>query len=342
MGVESLGATPDTTFPVTGDQTFTNPIPCPSAWPEPGTVPPSFTAGGNVTVPGEGYYEVHYFSTACDNQEELKFPANIAAASPNNVATFKTAPFSVDLTSPTLPSITLNPPGGYIAQYASLNATVACFDPSSSGLFSGIAYCGSQLTPQAFNGNQQSVTTTPITLSTATLGTNTFAAIAKDAAGNSSTSSVSYQVVGPDNVGIGMLSKLLVQTGTNLTYYIFVVNGGPNAAAVTTITDTLPTGTQFVSSGFAIDSCTFPKGQPPSCSIMPPTASCGNGAPGTCNIGTLPAWTSRNPIGALVQITVNVTASPKTTLTNKATVSGANTNTDVKYTTAAWITAVTK
>jgi uncharacterized repeat protein (TIGR01451 family) len=346
FGVESLGATPDTTFPVAGDQTFTNPVDCPSAWPTPGSAPPpSFTAGGNVTVSGEGYYEVHYFSTACDNQEELKFPASISAASPNNVATFKTAPFSVDLTLPNPPSITLSPPGGYIAQFASLNATVACFDPSSSavqGLFSGIAYCGSQLTPQAFSGNQQSQTTTQIPLSTGTLGTNTFTAIAKDAAGNSSTSSVSYQVVGPDNVGIAMLSKFLVETGTNLTYYIFVVNGGPNAAAVTSITDTLPVGTQFVSSGYAIDSCSFPKGQPPSCSILPPTASCGNGAPGTCSIGTLPVWTSRNPIGALVQITVNVTASPKTTLTNKAVVSGANTNTDVKFTTAAWITAVTK
>ena len=343
LGAENLGATPDTTFPVAGDQTFKNPVACPTAWPASGTVPPSFTGTGNVTVSGEGNYEVHYFSTGCDNQEELVFPSNINAASTKNLATFKTAPFSVDTTAPTV-TVTLNPPSGYIAQNAPLTASVACSDPSSatvSGLFSGLSQCGSQSAPQMFSG-QQTETLSPIPLSTSTLGTNTFTAIAKDVAGNTTTATVSYQVVGTDNLAIAMIGNLLVKTGTNLTYDIFVVNGGPNAAALTTITDVLPAGTSLVSSGYAIDSCSFSKGQPPSCSIMHPTNSCGNVAPGSCSIGTLPAWTSKNPVGAVVQITVNVTAKANTTIKNTAAVSSANSNSDTLYTTSSWYTGVTK
>jgi len=349
-GEENLGAAPDTTFPVPGDQTVINPDPtgivgattCPSAWPTPGTVPPSFTAGGNLSVPGEGKYEVHFFSTACDNQEELLFPTSINTASTSNLATFKTAPFSVDLTLPTVTSMTLNPPGGYIAQNASLTATVVCTDPATIAptFFSGMAQCGSQSSPQGFSG-QQTVTTTAIPLSTSTLGTNTFTAIAKDVAGNSSTASVTYQVVGADSLAIGMLANLAVETGKNLTYTIFVVNGGPNAADLVTVTDSLPAGASFVSSGYAIDSCTFTSGQQPKCSISAPTNSCGSVA-GVCSIGTLPAFSKSTPIGAVVQITVNVTASAKTVITNTAAVSGANSNTDTKYTTAKWSTAVTK
>ncbi len=345
FGEENLGATPDTTFPVPGDQTFANTIACPSAWPAPGTIPPSFSAGGNVTVSGEGQYEVHYFSTACDNQEELAFPTTaVTTASSNNLATFKTAPFNVDLTSPTV-TITLSPSSGYVAQNSTgLTASVTCFDPSSPtvpGLFSGLAQCGSQNAPQMFSG-QQSATVASIPLSTATLGSNTFTAIAKDVAGNATTTSVSYQVIGPDSLAIGMLGNLLVKTGTNMTYYMFVVNGGPNAANLTMVTDNLPAGTKFVSSGYAIDSCTFTKGQPPSCSIAPATNSCGSVAAGSCSIGTLPAWTSQNAVGAVVQVTVNVTAKANTVISNTASVSGANTNTDVKFTTAPWSTLVTK
>ena len=345
-GEENLGATPDTTFPVTGDQTVTNPAPCPSAWPTwtgttPPPPPPSFSASGNVSVSGEGRYEVHYFSTACDNQEELLFPTSITTAPTTNVATFKTAPFNVDLTKPTA-AIALS--SGTYAQNSSPapTATVTCTDPSGSvpGLFSGIAGCGSQSLPQSFTGNLQTVTATP-TLSTSTLGTNTFTAIAIDAAGNSSTTSATYQVVGPDNLAIGMLGGFTVKTGANLTYDIFVVNSGPNAGNGVVVTDTLPPGTTFVSSGYAIDSCTFSSGHPPQCSIAPPTISCGSVA-GVCNIGTLPVWGSKSPTGAVVQITVKVTAGANTLLTNSAKVSGINFNSDTKNTTASWATLVTK
>ena len=342
-GEEKLAATPDTTFPVPGDATVTNPTACPSAWPAPGTVPSMFTASGSVVVPGEGNYEVHFFSTACDNQEELLFPGTTTTGSTKNLATFKTAPFSVDSTAPTVAAITLNPPGGYIAQNAPLAASVTCTDPSSPtvpGLFSGMAQCGSQGSPQQFTG-QQTVTTTPISLSTSALGAQTFTAIAKDVAGNSSSpTAVTYQVVGPDNLAIGMLGNFRVKTGTNMTYTIFVVNSGPNTANLVTVTDTLPAGTAFVSSGYAIESCTISWGLP-HCSITPPTNSCGS-VIGSCAIGNLPVWNSKNAIGAVIQITVKVTANPNTTIKDTAMVSGANFNNDLKFTKANWQTSVTK
>lgn len=347
-GEENLGAAPDTTFPVAGDQTATNPAACPSAWPAwsgttPPPAPPSFTAAGTVSVSGEGRYEVHYFSTACEDHEELWFPTSLTTANPNNVARFKTAPFNVDTTKPTV-SISLNSAVGVYAQNSSPapTATVTCTDPSSptvSGLYSGIAKCGLQSSPQLFTGNLQTVSSTP-SLSTSTLGTNTLTAIAVDAAGNDSTTSVTYQVVGPDNLSIGMVGAPEVKTGTNLAYYIFVANSGPNAGSLVTVTDTLPAGTSFVSSGYAIDSCTLSAGQP-QCSIAPPTKSCGS-VPGMCNIGTLPAWTSKSPTGAVVQITVKVNASANTVLKNTAKVSGANSDSDTRYTTATWSTLVTK
>src|SRR5262249_1555805 len=150
-----------------------------------------------------------------------------------------------------------------------VTATVSCTDPSSLSVpnfFSGIATCG----PQTFSGNQQTVTTTPIPLSTATIGTQTFTASAVDVAVNASpASSVTYQVVGSADPATAMIANLVVKTGTNLTYYIAVVNAGPNTANVVTLTDTLPSGTTFVSSGYAIESCSF-TGNQPSCSITPP------------------------------------------------------------------------
>jgi uncharacterized repeat protein (TIGR01451 family) len=240
-------------------------------------------------------------------------------------------------------AITLNPPGGYIAQNAPLAASVTCTDPSSPtvpGLFSGMAQCGSQGSPQQFTG-QQTVTTTPISLSTSALGAQTFTAIAKDVAGNSSSpTAVTYQVVGPDNLAIGMLGNFRVKTGTNMTYTIFVVNSGPNTANLVTVTDTLPAGTAFVGSGYAIESCTISWGLP-HCSITPPTNSCGS-VIGSCAIGNLPVWNSKNAIGAVIQITVKVTANPNTTIKDTAMVSGANFNNDLKFTKANWQTSVTK
>jgi uncharacterized repeat protein (TIGR01451 family) len=340
-GWEGLGQTPDPTFPVLGDQIVVNSTACPSNWPTVGTIPPNATASGTVTVPSEGQFEVHFFSTACDAQDELRFTVQ---TNPNtNWGAFKTAPFNVDTTKPVVSSVALNPPGGFYAQNASATATVTCTDPSSTNsvppnYFSGIAQCGQQGSPQMF-ANPQTITTTPIALNTATLGTQMFTAIAQDAAGNYSTAAVSYTVVGSADLAVGMIGNLLVKSGTNMTYLIGVANNGPNAADLVTLSDVIPAGTTFVSSGYAVESCSFSSGRP-NCNISPPTSSCGNVA-GSCSIGALPAWTKKNPIGVLVQVTVHVNASPNTTIKNTATTGEANGDPNLSNDTAVWYTLVT-
>ena len=357
FGAEPRGVSLDTTFPLPGEQTLNNPVPCPAlgASPTPWSTqnPQTFSVNGQITtfdnngtaVPlVEGAYDAHYFSVDCDAFEELVFPGqlDISPGTPGpNVATFKTAPFNIDTTKPSVTSIALNPPGGYYAQNATgVTATVACNDPSSASVanfFSGVAMCASQ----TFAGNQQTVSTTPIPLNTATIGTQTFSATAVDVAGNtSSTSSVTYQVVGSADLATAMLANLLVKTGTNLTYYIAVVNGGTSTADVVNLTDTIPSGTTFVSSGYAIESCSF-TGSQPQCSITSPTNSCGSVA-GSCSLGNLAAWTKKNPTGALVQITVKVNAKANTTITNAETVSEVNADPNTKNNTAKWVTLVTK
>ena len=360
FGAEPHGTILDTTFPLPGEQTVNNPVPCPALGVSPATPwstqnPQTFSVAGMITTYDnagtataltEGAYDVHYFSVDCDAFEELVYPAslNVQPGNPGpNLATFKTVPFNIDMTKPIVGSITLNPPGGYYQQNAALTATVSCTDPSSptvANFFSGVAKCGSALTPQSFAGNQQTVTTSPVALSTATLGTQTFNVIATDVAGNSTSGSVNYQVVGSADVGTGMVGNILVKTGTNMTYYIFVVNAGPNIADMVTVADAIPSGTTFVSSGYAIESCTFNGGQP-QCSITAPKNSCG-GVAGSCSVGNLPVWTKTNQTGALVAITVNVTAKPNTILTDTAAVSEANVDPNTKNNTTKWLTLVTK
>jgi uncharacterized repeat protein (TIGR01451 family) len=375
VGAELRSLDPlDTTYPLPGEVSLPNSTPCPALGTSPNTpwstqasaaftvngsinsYINSFTPGTATTAPSattaaltEGAYNAHFYSVDCDNFEELVYPASINVApgpATTNVVTFKTVPFNVDTTPPAVTSITLSQPSGYVDQGAPLTATVVCTDPTSHTVFSGIGQCGSQGSPQAFVGNQQTVSTTPISLSTSTLGINTFTAIAQDVAGNSSTASVTYQVVGTDDLAVLMLGNLTVKTGGTITYDIIVANGGPNASSLTKVTDSLPAGTTFVSAGYAIDSVTVSGGQITRWSITPPTMSCGNSPAntwqGSCSIGTLPAWTGKNPVAAIVQITVKVTAGAGTIIKNNAAVSSVNADSDVKYTTSPWATLVTK
>ena len=231
FGEENLGATPDTTFPVTGDQTMTNQTACPSAWPLPGTVPPSFTASGDVTVGGAGLYEVHFFSTACDNQQELAFPVTVGSTSPlnQNLATFKTVSFGVDQTAPTITTPVLS--GGIgnntFAPGSNLTASFSCTDDRS-----GLAGCGKNALPLPPN-NAPVLTGQPVgtlrtgptagllsqnvtnyTQTVSGSGQQTLTVYATDLACNQSSASarycVGYNVVSVDSSGIvGFTSPVL-------------------------------------------------------------------------------------------------------------------------------------
>ncbi len=357
VGAEPHGTLLDTTFPLPAEQTLNNQIPCPVPGAPPATPwstqnPQPFSVSGVISTYDnnntasplvEGAYDAHYFSVDCDAFEELVFPQqlNVQPGTPGaNVILFKTVQFNVDLTAPQVTSITLNPAGGYYAQNSTLTATVSCTDPTSSNIFSGIATCGALGSPQVFSG-QQSVTTSPITLNTSAVGTQTFTAVASDVAGNASrTSSVTYQVVGSAGLDVAMVGDLVVPTGTNMTYYIAVANTGPSIADEVTLSNPIPAGTTFVSAGFASESCAIILGLP-ICTVTPPTTSCGSVA-GTCNLGTLPIWSPKTPTGVVVQITVNVNAKVNATVSDSATVSEVNSNPNSKYSTVKWQTLVIK
>ena len=202
----------DTTYPLPGEQSLFNTVPCqapPTLWSAQN--PQLFSVSGSITnydngtanpVPlTEGSYSAHYFSVDCDAFEELTYPVPLnvqpGPTGATNQATFKVVPFNIDLTAPTVTSITLNPSGGSYPVNSSVTATVVCTDPAGtiSPVFSGIAQCGQQGSPQGFSGNQQTATTTPIQLNTSTVGPQSFTAVAVDAAGNSYTAPpVPYQV----------------------------------------------------------------------------------------------------------------------------------------------------
>lgn len=233
FGEENLGATPDTTFPVATDQIMPNPTACPSSWPAPGTVPPTFTTNGSVTVGGPGVYEVHFFSTACDNQEELAFPGTVGSTSPlnQNLATFKTVSFGVDETAPTISTPVLNGGLNTFGPGTNVTASFTCTDDRS-----GIAGCGNNALPLPLNpapvqngqppastrlgptagSLTQNVTNYPVP--TTTLGPETLTVYATDLAGNQSSARVNYTVgfcvVSMDTSGIAGFTSPVLNPGT--------------------------------------------------------------------------------------------------------------------------------
>ena len=204
-GVEPLGATPDPTYPIPGDQTVNNTACPPPPWPSPGTTPSDFTASGTVTVPGEGLYEVHYFSTACDNQEELLFTLQTGTT---NWASFKTVTFGVDTTNPTVTTPVLSNNNPHFLD-PTVTASFTCTDPTINALgatvvASGLAGCGSQVTPSPGSGpagptaptpgsSSQTVSSFPVP--TSATGPQTLTVYGTDLAGNTTSASVGYTVL---------------------------------------------------------------------------------------------------------------------------------------------------
>ena len=295
-------------------------LPTPVLFGSNGTLSKSVDPTGKVSQPlAEGAYDLLYALQDCDEFLALGYPSSIVVNGPEvpgNLASWPSVRFNIDTTKPTVGAITLTPPGGYYLQNAPVKASFSCSDPISGGVASGIASCGSS---SGFNGaNPANVVLTPVT--TSTIGSFNYTASATDLAGNpaATPSSVPYTVAGQADLSIGMIGNILVKNGQNVTYLIGVANKGPNPAYTVVVNDILPAGTTLVSAGFAIDSCSFGSGAPPSCTIVPPKTACSGT---TCTIGTLPPWVKGNPIGALIQITVKVNTGSGS-IKNTATVAG--------------------
>ncbi len=211
----------DTTYPVPGEESLNAnnrmPIPsCPAlgASPTPWSTQASaaFAVNGVITdyytgnpmsptAPlTDGAYSAHYFSVDCDNFEELVYQAsiNVTPGQPTaNVIRFKTAPFNVDTTAPTV-TYSLSAAGPYPLNSA-LSATFTCTDTVNGGVASGIATCAGQANPSVQSyppaTSAPTFTTTPVPLSTAAAGPQMFNTVSTDQAGNQTATSISYSVL---------------------------------------------------------------------------------------------------------------------------------------------------
>jgi len=151
------------------------------------------------------------------------------------------------------------------------------------------------------------------TVDTSKPGKQTFTVKAVDAAGNTSSASVNYQVVAaaPVNLYILKLAPWVAKRGSQITYDITVANLSEHAASSVAITDALPAGVSFVKAAIAQVGCGNKCSSPPSCTFHGGTVTC-----------TAPSVSLFTPV--LAEVTVQVQAPVGTKIRNTATVSSAN------------------
>jgi uncharacterized repeat protein (TIGR01451 family) len=116
----------------------------------------------------------------------------------------------------------------------------------------------------------------------------------------------------PADLDIVNLASSKVKQGANLSYVATTTNFGPSSAQGVAITNTIPAGTTYVASSL----CTLTNG----CSSNPCTFSAGAAS---CTVGNM----DRFGLEFMV-VTVKVTASPGTILTDRAAISAFNPDPD--------------
>ena len=304
---------PGQTIPT--DTTLTNSIPCGTGVPATTFIPPP----QNLTFPADGNYLLHYFAQDCAGTEELKFvqDANLSWST-----SFYTAPVNVDTVAPAIASgPTLSPApstnDGVANSYTvnqHVTASYSCTDDRS-----GIVTCGAS----TFSNGTLNTGVLTSTIDTSSTGTKTFTVKAIDAAGNQTSSSVTYQVVTaatPSNLALLKLAPRNVRHDKTFHYDIGAANLGGGTASAVVVTDPLPAGVTFRSATAQVLSCTW-RG----CQSVPGAAHCSYaGNTVTCTANSLPpiSWSNFSELG--IQITVRATAAKGATLTNTATITSAN------------------
>jgi hypothetical protein len=182
--------------PIPNDVTLLNgtcPVPTAS---NPGpTVAPTFTPGVQaLTFDADGKYLLHYYSLDCAGTRELLFQQVSGSWTTN----FFTVPINVDTVAPAISSLAagVGLPGiGMYARGAVVNASYSCSDAGS-----GVVSCGPPTSPKTYSTGTPNTGTLTSLLNTSTAGTFTFTVTAVDAAGNHSSSSVTYRVIGPSAI----------------------------------------------------------------------------------------------------------------------------------------------
>lgn len=228
--------------------------------------------------------------------------------------TLFSAQLNVDSTPPTItPTFTPASAGNIFAVGSAVQVHFGCADN-----LSGIATCQETGVAGLTDGGA-------VNTSSSQIGTHTFTITATDKAGNAAIpQTVTYQIVGSSELLLLNLAKTTVNSGSNLTYNVAVLNLGPSVADNVVVTDTLPTGTSLVSAGYGIVSCTLS-----GCSdLSGPGSACSiSGTTVTCNIPTV-GLLLKSFTGALVKITVkvNTTIAAGTVLSDTAMVKAVNTD----------------
>jgi Bacterial Ig-like domain (group 3) len=182
-GISTAASVPAPGTSLPNDTVAANSVGCPSAT-TPTTPAATLFTPQPTTFSGltNGQYLVHYYAQDCAGTQELKFAQD---GNGNWSTNFFTAPINVDTVPPvvTQPTISI---GTYTVGQV-VYATYSCSDA-----LSGIVTCGSH-TYAVGATNSTGAVTTP--LDTTSPGTKTFMAQAVDAAGNTASASVQYQVV---------------------------------------------------------------------------------------------------------------------------------------------------
>jgi len=165
---------------------------------------------------------------------------------------------------------------------------------------------------------------------TATLGPHTFTATVVDSATNTVSQTVTYNVVGATDVAILNVAPPMAATGSKLTNVIGVGDLGPVNAVNVVVSDTLAHGTTFLSASGSNIACPVVN-KKVTCSKIPVPCAFANGAV-SCNVGTIMPLSLSDLNGAVIEVTVQVTATGTTKnptiLSNTATVSASNADTN--------------
>jgi len=190
-GISPASNVPAAGAPVPNDITLTNAIACP--------VPPNLTIPAATTFApdavsftglADGNYLVHYFAQDCAGTEELHF---IQDGNGNWSTNFYTYPINVDTAAPVVASgPTLTPVASALGSYTVGQTVTASF--SCTDALSGVVQCGSYTYAVGATNNTGTLTS-PV--DTSSPGSKSFTVTAIDAAGNTSSASVNYQVVAP-------------------------------------------------------------------------------------------------------------------------------------------------
>lgn len=194
------------------DIVVTDPAGCPSV---PVTLAPVFKAPlQSFSGLTDGSYLIHYYAKDCAGTEELKF---LEDSTQNWSTNFYTYPLNVDTVAPVVASGPVLSPAGPYYPGQPITARYSCTDDRS-----GIVQCGSQ----SYAGGVLSTGTITSPVPNAAPGTTTYTVNAVDAAGNTSSKSVSYTVPVDGQISFTLGSKnITYPQGTNVVVKLTTING---------------------------------------------------------------------------------------------------------------------